>query len=53
MHNAYLGTEHLLLGIVVEGGGIAVGVLESLNISLDMVRAEITRVLQYAKHETL
>ncbi len=51
MHNAYLGTEHLLLGTVVEGGGIAVGVLESLNISLDMVRAEITRVLQYAQHE--
>ncbi len=51
MHNAYLGTEHLLLGTVVEGGGIAVGVLESLNISLDMVRAETTRVLQYAQRE--
>jgi ATP-dependent Clp protease ATP-binding subunit ClpA len=51
MHNDYLGTEHLLLGTVVEGGGIAVGVLESLNINLGMVRAETMRVLQYAQRE--
>lgn len=50
MHNAYLGTEHLLLGIVIEGEGIAVGVLQSLNISIGLVRAETARVLQYAQH---
>ncbi len=43
-HN-YIGTEHLLLGLVREGEGIAAGVLESLGVSLDKVRAEVTRIL--------
>jgi ATP-dependent Clp protease ATP-binding subunit ClpC len=41
----YIGTEHLLLGLVREGEGIAAGVLESLGVSLEKVRAEVTRVL--------
>jgi len=41
----YIGTEHVLLGLVREGEGIAAGVLESLGISLDKVRAEVTRIL--------
>jgi len=41
----YIGTEHLLLGLVREGEGIAAGVLESLGVSLDKVRAEVTRIL--------
>ena len=43
-HN-YIGTEHLLLGLVREDGGIASGVLESLGISLEKVRHEVVRVL--------
>jgi ATP-dependent Clp protease ATP-binding subunit ClpC len=43
-HN-YIGTEHLLLGLVREGEGIAAGVLESLGVSLDQVRHEVIRVL--------
>jgi ATP-dependent Clp protease ATP-binding subunit ClpC len=43
-HN-YIGTEHLLLGLVREGEGIAAGVLESLGVSLDKVRHEVIRVL--------
>ncbi|MFM8935075.1 MAG: ATP-dependent Clp protease ATP-binding subunit [Candidatus Limnocylindrus sp.] len=43
-HN-YIGTEHLLLGLVREEGGIASGVLESLGVSLDKVRHEVVRVL--------
>jgi ATP-dependent Clp protease ATP-binding subunit ClpC len=43
-HN-YVGTEHLLLGLVREGEGIAAGVLESLGVSLDKVRHEVIRVL--------
>jgi ATP-dependent Clp protease ATP-binding subunit ClpC len=43
-HN-YIGTEHLLLGLVREGEGIAAGVLESLGVSLDQVRHELIRVL--------
>jgi len=43
-HN-YIGTEHLLLGLLHEGEGIAAGVLESFSITLEQARTEITRVL--------
>src|SRR5437588_582594 len=43
-HN-YIGTEHLLLGLVREGEGIAAGVLESLGVSLDKVRQQVIYVL--------
>ncbi len=42
-HN-YIGTEHLLLGLLREEGGVAFTVLDSLGISLDRVRAETNRV---------
>ena len=45
----YIGTEHLLLGLVREGEGIAAGVLESLGVSLDKVRAEVTRILSQSQ----
>jgi hypothetical protein len=41
----HIGTEHLLLGIVGVGEGIATGVLESLGVSLDRTRAEVVRVI--------
>jgi excisionase family DNA binding protein len=41
----YIGTEHLLLGLVREGEGIGVGVLENLGVTPDRVRAETLRVL--------
>jgi len=43
-HN-YIGTEHLLLGLLREGEGMAAGVLESLGVSLEKVRAETVRYL--------
>ena len=43
-HN-YIGTEHLLLGLLREGEGVAAGVLESFGINLERVRAEMTRIL--------
>ncbi len=43
-HN-YIGTEHLLLGLLHEGGGVAAGVLDSFGISLEQVRTEVTRLL--------
>jgi ATP-dependent Clp protease ATP-binding subunit ClpC len=45
MGNNYVGTEHLLLGLLIEGEGIAAHVLEDLGASLDKVRAEIERLL--------
>jgi ATP-dependent Clp protease ATP-binding subunit ClpC len=41
----YIGTEHLLIGLMREGEGVAAGVLESLGVNLDKVRAETSRVL--------
>ena len=41
----YIGTEHLLLGLVREGEGIAAGVLESLGVSLEKARAAVIQTL--------
>src|SRR5881227_1548974 len=46
LNHHYIGTEHLLLGLVREGEGIAAGVLESLGVSLEKVRAQVIEVLK-------
>ncbi len=46
LNHHYIGTEHLLLGLVREGEGIAAGVLESQGASLEKVRAEVLSVLK-------
>ena len=43
-HN-YVGTEHLLLGLLIEGEGIAAHVLQDLGVTLDRTRSEIGRLL--------
>ncbi|MDC3047002.1 ATP-dependent Clp protease ATP-binding subunit [Prochlorococcus sp. AH-736-A21] len=43
-HN-YIGTEHLLLGLIREGEGVAARVLENLNIDLSKVRSQVIRML--------
>lgn len=43
--NHYIGTEHLLIGLMREGEGVAAGVLESLGVSLEKVRAGTSRIL--------
>ncbi|MGD2169149.1 MAG: ATP-dependent Clp protease ATP-binding subunit [Chlamydiota bacterium] len=45
-HN-YLGTEHVLLGLMKLGQGIAVNVLRNLNLDYETVRAEIERIVGY------
>ncbi len=45
LNHHYIGTEHLLIGIMREGEGVAAGVLESLGVSLEKVRTETTRIL--------
>ncbi|HEX2923678.1 MAG TPA: ATP-dependent Clp protease ATP-binding subunit [Chloroflexota bacterium] len=49
LNHHYIGTEHLLLGLVREGEGIAAGVLESLGVSLDKVRNQIIHVLNQSQ----
>jgi len=46
-HN-YIGTEHLLLGLLREGEGVAAGILDSLGVTLERVRAETIRILNEA-----
>lgn len=44
----YIGTEHLLLGLIREGDGIAVNVLKSLGVSPDKVRSNLAREVMNA-----
>jgi ATP-dependent Clp protease ATP-binding subunit ClpC len=41
----YIGTEHLLLGLLREEEGIAAGVLESLGVTLEEARAQVARIV--------
>jgi ATP-dependent Clp protease ATP-binding subunit ClpC len=43
-HN-YIGTEHILLGLIHEGEGVAAKALESLGISLDAVRQQVQEII--------
>src|SRR6266705_1617611 len=45
MNHHYIGTEHLLLGLIREGEGVAAGVLESLGIKLEQARKETLKML--------
>ncbi|SRR5712692_4385510 len=43
-HN-YIGTEHILLGLIHEGEGVAAKALESLGISLEAVRSQVEEII--------
>src|ERR671913_86624 len=43
-HN-YIGTEHILLGLIHEGEGVAAKAMESLGISLEAVRAQVEEII--------
>jgi len=45
-NSSYIGTEHLLLGLLREGEGTACGVLESFGITVERVRNEAARVVK-------
>ncbi|MFA6358332.1 MAG: ATP-dependent Clp protease ATP-binding subunit [Candidatus Omnitrophota bacterium] len=42
----YIGTEHILLGLIREGEGVAAAVLQKLDISLENIRLEIEKLVQ-------
>ena len=46
LHHNYIGTEHILLGLIREGEGVAAQVLVSLGADLKGVRAQVISVLQ-------
>ena len=45
LNHGYIGTEHILLGLLREGDGVAARTLESLGISLDAVRQQVEEVI--------
>jgi hypothetical protein len=47
-HN-YIGTEHILLGLIHEGGGVAAKALESMGISLETVRSQVEEIIGHGK----
>ncbi len=50
-HNV-VGTEHLLLGLIAEGEGVAARALQSMGISVDQVRTEVERVIGRGEQPT-
>ena len=50
-HN-YIGTEHLLLGLIREGEGVAARVLENLGVDLNKVRSNVVKMLGDSKPQT-
>lgn len=44
-HHEYLGTEHILLGMLKDGGGIAITVLQKSGLTIDQIRMEVERHL--------
>jgi hypothetical protein len=48
-HN-YIGTEHLLLGLIHEGDGVAARALQSMGIELDVVRVRVAEVVGKGQH---
>jgi ATP-dependent Clp protease ATP-binding subunit ClpC len=52
MNHHYIGTEHLLLGLLREGEGIGAGVLESLGVRLEIARKETISVLSGSSSAT-
>lgn len=51
-HN-YIGTEHLLLGLIREGEGVAARVLENLGVDLNKIRSNVVKMLGETKPQTV
>ena len=50
LHHEYVGTEHILLGLIREGEGVAAAVLQNLNVDLDEMRRMMHRCLRSARY---
>lgn len=46
LHHEYVGTEHILLGMLRDGGGVANAAIENLNVQPDAIRREILAVVK-------
>src|SRR5438067_5230362 len=51
-NHEYVGTEHILLGLVKEGSGVAANVLKNLDVGLKKIRLEVERIVQRGPAES-
>jgi ATP-dependent Clp protease ATP-binding subunit ClpC len=49
LHHEYVGTEHILLGLIREGEGVAATVLQNLNVELDEIQQKIEETVKKGK----
>src|SRR5580658_10226635 len=49
LHHEYVGTEHILLGLIREGEGVAAAVLQNMNVDLDEVQQKIEDMVKKGK----
>ena len=45
-NHEYIGTEHVLLGLIKEGSGVAANVLKNLDVDLRKIRLEVEKLVQ-------
>ena len=50
LNHEYVGTEHILLGLLKEGSGVAANILKNLGIDLRMIRREVEKIVQSRPH---
>ncbi|MCB1195119.1 ATP-dependent Clp protease ATP-binding subunit [bacterium] len=53
LNHTYIGTEHLLLGLLKEGEGVAARILKNLNVDIEKARAEIRKELETGLSKTI
>src|SRR5512138_3184095 len=49
LHHEYVGTEHILLGLIREGEGVAAAVLQNLSVDLDEIQSKIEETVKKGK----
>ena len=52
LHHEYVGTEHLLLGLIREGEGVAAALLTNLGVNLERIRQKIEETVEKGKAPT-
>ncbi len=50
LHHSYVGTEHLLLGLVRQGDGVAVRILNDLGVDVSDIRAQVVQSMSSPSH---
>ena len=50
--HSFVGTEHLLLGLIREGEGLAIAILKRLNVNVSAVKAEVERIISFGSESS-